>query len=701
MTIRTSTVLKANMPIGQTGQTSAQDIHDIVETFAARTKCLNDYFVAGDSNPSHDAMVRLFASIQNGDNVYIDAGTHVINSQITLSAKNGVTIEFSRAATIRAGTHGNWGTAGYLTVLGFEDCNDLTITGGVFDGNEATAALIGAGVYWTILGVTSNVAMTSMAINSRRISVSKCRFINLYRSGLTMRQIEHAVVQDCVFESNGAASSTNPLFSVCHLSLALANRVRVSSCTFDGAVAGPTGTTLNYVGGISASPGQGLGGTIYKGIINGGRFAPFGNIRALEWQAPAGGVNTATVNWDALSVFDSSFVASEMKFFHLVKNRAGKFDIPPNGIVCTAINNTGPKTITFQSRNMRGALAPLFDGQTIVSWGYKKNSLMKDLVVENCLFKDQGVGLFLWGVDGYVVTGNHCLNGGDISLDAEMSINGVFSNNVIQSNQASNSGIAILEMAHNVAVTGNTIIMESSLYGIQIETGGPLITNVTVSGNTVKGGEVRLRGGGQRDGSNNQGGCNIGYVNITGNTIDGGKAPGAEVHGYNVSIDFVNVCRDIVVRGNLLDNAGTSPVAYTGVDGLVIADNSINHTYRTGIAYEFPVGTVNASRRVVICNNLFNDTNHEWRGEYGLLRRDGTTSTEQPRMYGNYSPLIDHNYAINTIPQIYDNGVKKGAPGPLSLQVGSFMLRDNAGALQKSTNATGPLDAAATWTTIT
>ena len=56
MTIQTIATLKTNMPIGTTGGTSVQDIHDIVDTFAERTtqevlaKTASYSAVVGDNN---------------------------------------------------------------------------------------------------------------------------------------------------------------------------------------------------------------------------------------------------------------------------------------------------------------------------------------------------------------------------------------------------------------------------------------------------------------------------------------------------------------------------------------------------------------------------------------------------------------------------------------------------------------------------
>jgi hypothetical protein len=233
------------------------------------------------------------------------------------------------------------------------------------------------------------------------------------------------------------------------------------------------------------------------------------------------------------------------------------------------------------------------------------------------------------------------------------------------------------------------------LYGINIETGGPIISNVTVTGNTISGADVRLRGGGQTDA-----GCNIGYVTISGNTIDGMRAEGGSAFGQNVGIDKVNVCRDITISGNSLLNAGFAPVSYTAVDGLSIVNNVVTHTQAAALAYEIAVSTVNTSRRVSILNNLMHDTAQTWREGYGMLRRTGATSTETPKMFGNVITTGSSNvsYSLATPYMSINDGTAAAPAGLPMIQVGGIMIRDNAGVLEKSTNSTAPNNG--TWTAV-
>lgn len=706
MTIRTTSVLNSNMPIGVTGGTTVQDIRDIVDTFGARTKCLVDYFVTGDSNPSHDAFVRMVASLQSGDSVYIDAGTHVLMSQITISSLTGLTIRLSRNARIKL-TNRAWDGSGDGSRVGiaFHDCTDLTIDGGIWDANGTQNNALNTNSKTgqvSVLAVVSNVATTSETVLSKRINIRNARFVDLFMTGLSLRNTEDAVVENCEFTDPGYTRTRGTTGNEApYLGLAMAHRTRVRNCSFLGAYNAndAVGSHPGEFSGIIASVGA-QSGHIYRTVTDRGRFKGFGYQSALEWTAPSSGT-TASPSWSSLLVDSATFTTSEMKFLHLTKNRNNQFDISPGRLACTAIDNTA-KTISFSYQNLRGTQTnpvPAFAGQTMVTFGYRPDGMMRDLTVEGCYLKNMGgAGLFCWGVNGYVVRGNTCLDCRDIGLDFEFTVNGVISGNVATSTPGYtvSSGISVLELAHNVAITGNTIRLHAPLYGLNIETGGPIISDVTVSGNMISGGDVRIRGGGQTGA-----GCNIGYVNIVGNTIDGLGAEGATAYDYNVRIDLTNVCRDIVINGNTLLNAASTPVQFTNVDGITVMNNVINHTQWNGIAQELPVSTVNTSRRVVIQNNYLHDTGQGWRDGYGLLRRDGATSTEAALVYGNTVTTLPANASyVVTPPVLTVADVPTPPKGPSAIQVGTIMLRDNGGVLEKATTADYAADTTGSWSTV-
>jgi parallel beta-helix repeat protein len=700
MTIRTSAVLKAQMPIGQTGASTAQDVHDVIETFAARTKCLNDYFVAGDTNPSHDAFVRLAADIQSGDTVYIDSGTHTLMSQITISAKDGVNFRLSRNARIRL-TNRAWNTDGARVGIAFHDCNDLTIDGGVWDANGTQNNALNTDArnsQVSVLAVVSNVAAASATIQSRRINIRNARFIDLFMTGLSLVKTEDAVIENCQFTDPGYVR-TKDLSDAPYLGLALAHRTRVRNCSFHGGYnANDTiGQHPGQYSGIIASAAQ-MAGHLYRTLTDSGRFEMFGGVAALQWTAPASG-RTTTQSWTALQTWSTTFSPSTMRFLHLTKNRNNAADISPGRLVCTAIDNSA-KTITFALNNLTGGTTnpvPAFAGQTMVTFGYNPSGMMKDLTVEGCYFHRMGgAGVFLWGVDGYIMRGNTCFDNRDIGLDAENSVNGVIANNTFYNTPGytNSAAIAVLELAHNVTVTGNVMRLFDTVYGINIETGGPIISDITVSGNTIVGADIRLRGGGQTGA-----GCNTGYINIVGNTIDGNRAEGGTGFVHNIGIDTVGVCRDVAIMGNVLLNSAQAPVKFQGVDGLTIMNNTIVHTQWAGIAYEEAVATVNTSRRVSILNNLLHDTGQGWRDGYGLLRRFGTTSTETPRISGNHFTVASGNvnYSLSP-PDVSVNDAAVTSAGFSPIKVGTIWIRDNAGVLEKSTNATAPNNG--TWTAV-
>ena len=83
-----------------------------------------------------------------------------------------------------------------------------------------------------------------------------------------------------------------------------------------------------------------------------------------------------------------------------------------------------------------------------------------------------------------------------------------------------------------------------------------------------------------------------------------------------------------------------------------------------------------------------------------MLRRTGATSTETPRMFGNYitTASANVNYNLATPFVSISDGTAVAPTGIPTLQVGSIMIRDNAGVLEKSTNATASNNG--TWTAV-
>ncbi len=84
MTIRTINTLKTNMPVGVTGGTTVQDLHDIIDTFSSRTfVSVKEFGAVGDG--SNDDTAAIQAALNSGEPVYLPAGTYRITATLNIT----------------------------------------------------------------------------------------------------------------------------------------------------------------------------------------------------------------------------------------------------------------------------------------------------------------------------------------------------------------------------------------------------------------------------------------------------------------------------------------------------------------------------------------------------------------------------------------------------------------------------------------
>jgi hypothetical protein len=63
MTIRTINTLKTNMPVGVTGGTTVQDLHDIIDTFSSRTfVSVKEFGAVGDGSNDDTVVANPYCS---------------------------------------------------------------------------------------------------------------------------------------------------------------------------------------------------------------------------------------------------------------------------------------------------------------------------------------------------------------------------------------------------------------------------------------------------------------------------------------------------------------------------------------------------------------------------------------------------------------------------------------------------------------
>ncbi len=186
MTARTIDTLKANMPLGVTGGTTVQDLHDILDTFSGRTVVsVREFGAKGDDSTDDTAAIQAAINAAQatgrGGVVFVPKGVYRISSALIVTG-NGIELrgEGVFSAVIRI-------TTGNFDAVRVQNCQHSGVTGLHFWPPESLVPTAGAAVvfescfeaYATNCFVFRHF-VAFMVSSSTETRFTKLRMLNLY-----------------------------------------------------------------------------------------------------------------------------------------------------------------------------------------------------------------------------------------------------------------------------------------------------------------------------------------------------------------------------------------------------------------------------------------------------------------------------------------------------------------------------------------
>ena len=230
MTARSPAALKAQMPVGVAGSITAQEIHDIVDSYAARTTAsVTDYGAVGDGVADDTAALQaaLNAAEDTGRDIFFPAGTYLTGT-LVLPSHVGLTGEGGGKSVLML----RGGTNDHLVVSKTWDTNQPYVDIGnrmrdlVLDGNKSGNSAGDCVVHRSYQFIFENVEVRNAAGNGIQQSAvtrngsnganaaecvySRCRVKNCNGRGFwfydnATSRIADAYVLGCFVHDNGAA----------------------------------------------------------------------------------------------------------------------------------------------------------------------------------------------------------------------------------------------------------------------------------------------------------------------------------------------------------------------------------------------------------------------------------------------------------------------------------------------------------------
>ncbi len=216
MTSRVPNTLKSNMPVGVTGGTTVQDMHDVIDTFSTRTSVsVREFGAAGngsadDTTAIQSAINALGSGGARGGIVFLPSGVYRISSPLVIST-NGIELRGEGVfnTTLSA-------TAGNFDAVRIVNCQHSGVTNIHFWPPDAVTP--NAGVALLIQGSfecwADNIFIYRhyngvLVLSSTETRLNKVRLLNLYGTqgielrGTSAAQSFRLVCTDC----NGANDS--------------------------------------------------------------------------------------------------------------------------------------------------------------------------------------------------------------------------------------------------------------------------------------------------------------------------------------------------------------------------------------------------------------------------------------------------------------------------------------------------------------
>jgi hypothetical protein len=214
-------------------------------------------------------------------------------------------------------------------------------------------------------------------------------------------------------------------------------------------------------------------------------------------------------------------------------------------------------------------------------------------------------GITLWRVNAGVVDSNVVV-GGWATITCPWLDGVTFSNNTLRGFYC--VGIELPQKQHCVTVSGNTIDADGhgvgNYQGIwsSVNTGDPLFSNVTITGNSITGFTSDASGTGR--GICFANGQSLDGVTISGNTIVAGDGGGVGFEAITVNCDSTN----LTIVGNTIDGSsqtnswGVFPYGTHDHVGMVVVGNSFSNL--TEAPFEAAVWSTGSYSHLVYASNL-------------------------------------------------------------------------------------------------
>lgn len=593
------------------------------------------------------AFQKMFDSISDGMRILLvgSSAPYIFDAKVTITSKQRLEIEGIGMPQAKLSTSTNWGTTNYKYMWNFLDCTRISIKGIHFHGNGAVLESMITGWHVLVCAQSTFDTYADNTIKSFEFTVENCKFTNGCSRWLAVRLHRGFYCRNNYFyQGHHVGQESND-----GLCMTRSHDCWVMDNEFDGGSNSSTSTGFrNSL--VCASPGH--AGTpprndIFTQAYNHAKEIGYLNP-AKHFTVPASTDATTdyTLDYSGFTVTGATGEASSSNEFWFlcydIGSGASGGYVPGDHI---KVVSHDPVAKTVVLRRMDGgdaasSVATNWGGQSFYWSSADLSVFLTNIHIQNNKFKNcGGGGVFILACRQWSISGNKAMgNIGDISLDAEFCIDGGFYDNVVYN--PINTGIAMLFLARNVVISGNSIYPSAGVGGILLYSGTCINNNLVIANNVTHPG-ISLQPQGGTPWNNI-----MEAVVVTGNIIHGapnrtvGGIGGGTLGGGGLGIgtqtnsDLGGLVRTCLVQGNIFHSASQRAILYNMCEGLTIIDNMFNDQGYDAI---FDVNSAHRqSGRVYIDRNILNNVAYRLGGSGALWKSNvGIALNDNPRFGPN------------------------------------------------------------------
>jgi hypothetical protein len=624
------------------------------------------------------------AIVSNAKVVLEPFGTYWLDAEIVKSGLSNVEI-VGNGATIKLTASAAWGTT-YKSALTFKQCSNIDIHDLTLHNNGAALLALNAACpcHGMITFTSPTADGNDFTFYNSNCRVRRCIFEEVVGNGILARKTSSLTVTDNICR-NAQPSTATGGFAMQSGLLAFH---KCKGVVFSQNKVSPSANANIFSFAMCGSPGAANETDVYSPDPAMNSIGMSSYDAPILQTAPSSGT-TWVLDLSGRPVYpavgaeiDGGLFSARTLYMQCYDKGAGLF-IYPEQIVVGAYNNTA-KTISLTLKPQDAATAnwsgQKFYVQTIDLSRFNHDVSFSGNEVDSCIG-----ACVLFGTRHIEISNNRVRNCRDIGLDIEWCMDAVFEGNVVYNGTVNNSAIAVLFFARNVIVANNVQVLASGATAstVALDNNGQVNDNILITNNR---GYSRIHVG-EGGGSDTK----I-YTNLH---IVGNSCAAIALNSAAAQVSFF----DTLIADNYIHNltlpGAYDPIAIMAADGVVVRGNIIAGFRYYGVLLES--GGTNLSRRVVVENNIH--------GDYG----DGQpyfplVASLGANVAGWFSMGAQANLGRNMVaPTHYrhtGSGTAARPRGLPYLSLGTMLLRDNAGVLEKSTTAEQEADAAGSWTAV-